>query len=197
MSQIRFSNFGPCNYCYPFCDRSKRSSRMTTASPSHPYIRRLHSASEPLLALNNDHAIELSALTLSEFDQLIRESFYAATINEGDALIIAFDQSSCYNHTNFLWFRAYFEKERHDRFVYVDRVVTSAAARSKGHARTLYMDLFEHARAAGHDRVVCEVNLDPPNPVSDAFHASLNFSEVGRAVIHNGAKTVRYLLRHL
>jgi len=59
------------------------------------------------------------------------------------------------------------------------------------------MDLFEHAKAAGHDRVVCEVNLDPPNPVSDAFHASLDFSEVGRAVIHNGEKTVRYLLRHL
>ena len=170
---------------------------MTTASPSHPYIRRLHSASEPLLALNNDHAIELSALTLSEFDQLIRESFYAATINEGDALIIAFDQSSCYNHTNFLWFRAHFAKERHDKFVYVDRVVTSAAARGKGYARTLYMDLFEHAKAAGHDRVVCEVNLDPPNPVSDAFHATLDFSEVGRAVIHNGAKTVRYLLRRL
>ena len=170
---------------------------MTTASPAHPHIRRLHSATEPLLALNNDHAIELSPLTLAEFDQLIRESFYAAMINEGDALIIAFDQSSRYDHTNFLWFRAYFEKERHDKFVYVDRVVTSAGARGKGYARTLYMDLFEHAKAAGHDRVVCEVNLDPPNPVSDAFHASLDFSEVGRAVIHNGAKTVRYLLRHL
>ena len=170
---------------------------MTTLSPSHPCIRRLRSATEPLLALNNDHAIELSALTLAEFDQLIRESFYAATINEADALIIAFDQSSRYNHTNFLWFRAHFAKERHDKFVYVDRVVTSAAARGKGYARTLYMDLFEHAKAAGHDRVVCEVNLDPPNPVSDAFHGSLDFSEVGRAVIHNGAKTVRYLLRHL
>lgn len=170
---------------------------MTTVSPPHPSIRRLHSAAEPLFALNNDHAIELSALTLTEFDQLIRESFYAATINEADALIIAFDQSSRYDHTNFLWFRAHFEKERHDKFVYVDRVVTSAAARGKGYARTLYMDLFEHAKAAGHDRVVCEVNLDPPNPVSDAFHTSLDFSEVGRAVIHNGAKTVRYLLRRL
>jgi len=37
----------------------------------------------------------------------------------------------------------------------------------------------------------------PPNPVSDAFHASLNFHEVGRAAIHNNTKTVRYLLRNL
>jgi len=165
---------------------------MTAPSPSPPLIRRLHSASEPLLALNNDHAIELSTLTLAEFDQLIRESFYSATINEADALIIAFDQSSRYDHVNFLWFRDHF-----DKFIYVDRVVTSAAARGKGYARTLYIDLFERASAAGHDRVVCEVNLDPPNPVSDAFHSSLDFSEVGRAVLYNGEKTVRYLLRRL
>jgi uncharacterized protein len=170
---------------------------MTTASPSHPLIRPNRSAIEPLLALNNDHAIELSALTFAEFDKLIRESFYSATINEADALLIALDQTSRYDHVNFLWFRVHFAKERHDKFVYVDRVVTSPAARGKGYARALYMDLFQHAKTAGHDRIVCEVNLDPPNPVSDAFHASLGFSEVGRAVIYNGAKTVRYLLRPL
>jgi hypothetical protein len=40
---------------------------------------------------------------------------------------------------------------------------------------------------------VCEVNSDPPNPPSDALHASLGFKEVGSAAIHGGAKTVRYL----
>ena len=56
---------------------------------------------------------------------------------------------------------------------------------------------LQRAKAAGHTRIACEVNLDPPNPISDAFHASLNFSELGRASIYNGAKTVRYLLRDL
>jgi predicted GNAT superfamily acetyltransferase len=45
--------------------------------------------------------------------------------------------------------------------------------------------------------IVCEVNLDPPNPASDAFHAALGFAEVGTAVIDNGDKTVRYLSRRL
>jgi hypothetical protein len=45
--------------------------------------------------------------------------------------------------------------------------------------------------------VVCEVNSDPPNPASDAFHAAMEFSEVGRAAIHHGSKTVRYLARVL
>ena len=53
---------------------------MTTASPSHPHIRRLHSATELLVALNNDHAVELSALTLTEFDELIRESKRAVLV---------------------------------------------------------------------------------------------------------------------
>lgn len=50
---------------------------------------------------------------------------------------------------------------------------------------------------AGHDRFCCEVNFLPPNPGSDAFHARLGFSEVGRGVLYGGSKTVRYLERVL
>jgi predicted GNAT superfamily acetyltransferase len=67
-------------------------------------------------------------------------------------------------------------------------------ARGRGYARRLYDDLFDRAGEAGHAIVGCEVNSDPPNPASDAFHAALGFAEVGRAKIPNG-KTVRYLLR--
>ena len=53
--------------------------------------------------------------------------------------------------------------------------------------------VFERARAARHDRVVCEVNLVPPNPGSDAFHDRMGFAEVGRATLGGAGKTVRYL----
>jgi uncharacterized protein len=174
---------------------------------SAPQIRPLHSATEPLLTLNNNHSIELSPLTLPELDQIIRASFFSATINDSEALLISFDQSFPHEHENLTWLRAHFQSTRtenrdldekgRDKFAYVDRVVVSPTARGKGYARALYADLFARAKSAGHTRIVCEVNLDPPNPASDAFHASLNFSEVGRAVIYSGAKTVRYLLRTL
>src|SRR4029077_4158726 len=185
-----------------------------------PEIQPLHCATDSLLTLNNDHSIELSPLTLAELDLLIRESFFSATINDCDALLIAFDQSSRYQHVNFLWFRVFFEKALQQNaslsssgaprtelarrspeqtananFVYVDRVLTSPAARGKGYARALYAELFERAKSAGPlsaafrerpkpagpSRTPGKVIPAPPNPAPDAFHASLNFHEVGRA----------------
>jgi hypothetical protein len=68
-------------------------------------------------------------------------------------------------------------------------------ARGRGHARRLYADLIGKAAAADRNVIVCEVNANPPNPASDAFHAALGFAEVGAASIHGGTKTVRYFAR--
>lgn len=154
--------------------------RLTPASPDL----------ETLRVLNNEHAQELSFADASRFTDLVREAFFARHIGTA-AFIIAFDQTADYDSENFLWFRA-----RFPRFVYIDRVVTAVAARGQGHAATLYNALFEAARAAGHERVTCEVNADPPNPASDAFHAKFGFLPVGSTVLLNG-KTVRYFSRPL
>jgi predicted GNAT superfamily acetyltransferase len=146
-----------------------------------------------LLALNNAHAAELSLLDAASLRALLGGAFYARCIGRLEAVLIALDQTHPdYASPNYLWFR-----DRYPRFVYVDRVVVAEDARGKGHARRLYADLFEKAAEAGHDLIVCEVNSDPPNPASDAFHAALGFVEVGAAEIHGGAKTVRYLARRL
>ena len=145
-----------------------------------------------VLTLNNEHAAELSWLEPERLSFLLGEAFYARRIGVLEAFIMTFDQDARYDSPNFLWFR-----ERYKRFVYVDRVVVAAAARGRGHARRLYEDLFDHVRRAGQVIVTCEVNADPPNPASDAFHAALGFAEVGDAVIHGGKKAVRYYLRQL
>src|SRR5882757_5499842 len=127
---------------------------------------------ESLLALNNDHARELSWLEPQRLEYLVSEAFLARRIGNVDAFLLAFDQDARYDSPNFMWFRA-----RYPRFVYVDRIVVAPSARGRGCARRLYADLFEHAVRAGHDRVVCEINMNPPNPASDAFHAALGFVE--------------------
>lgn len=145
-----------------------------------------------LLALNNAHARELSWLEPERLVYLVSQAFSARRIGEIDAFLLAFDQDARYDSPNFIWLR-----ERYPRFAYVDRIVVAAAARGRGCARRLYEDLFERAKSAGHDRVLCEVNLDPPNPASDAFHAALGFVEVGTASVYGGSRTVRYLSRSL
>ena len=150
------------------------------------------SLGKTLLALNNEHARELSWLEPERLQHLVEQSFLARRVGTVNAFLLAFDQSAQYDSPNFLWFRS-----RYPRFVYVDRIVVASSARGRGYARKLYDDLFECAIEAGHDRVVCEVNTQPPNPASDAFHAALGFVEVGTAEVYGGNRTVRYLLRAL
>lgn len=143
-----------------------------------------------LLALNNAHAAELSFLSPDEFARLVDRAFLAIRPDREPAFLLAFDQDADYASPNFLWMR-----ERFDRFVYVDRVVVAPEARGLGLARRLYAAVFDAAARAGHVRVVCEVNSEPPNPGSDAFHAAMGFAVIGEAAIHGGTKTVRYLAR--
>lgn len=158
-----------------------------------PPIVAVSPADEPaILALNNEHAAELSWLEPERLSCLIGQAFQACRIGTLEAFLMAFDQNAAYDSPNFLWFR-----ERYRRFVYVDRIVVAGSARGRGHARRLYLDLFDHAADAGHAIVTCEVNAEPPNPASDAFHAALGFSEVGDAIIHGGAKAVRYFVRKI
>ena len=145
-----------------------------------------------ILALNNAHAVETSWLDETRLRSMLDEAFLATRIGDVDAFLIVFDERSRYDSPNFAWFQA-----RYPDFVYVDRIITGANARGKGYARALYEDLFEKAALGGHKRVVCEVNLDPPNPGSDAFHAALGFVEVGRQLLPGSGKTVRYLSKDI
>ena len=144
-----------------------------------------------LLALNNRSAVETSWLEPQRFGHMVAGSFAALHIPDARALLLTFDQSADYDSPNFLWFR-----DRFARFVYIDRIVVDAEARGAGLARKLYGQLFDLARAAGHDMIACEVNSQPPNPGSDAFHAAMGFVEAGSASPAPG-KTVRYLTKAL
>ena len=148
---------------------------------------------EFVLQLNNPHAQETSFLNDESLAALLNSAFYARGVDRGaTAFLIALDQNASYDSPNFRWFKACRES-----FVYVDRIVVKSAARGQGIAQSLYQDLFTAAKRAGHDRVVCEVNVEPPNPMSERFHLALGFNAVGEASIHNGTKTVRYFERVL
>jgi predicted GNAT superfamily acetyltransferase len=147
---------------------------------------------EVLLALSNMHEKEIGRFTKEAFHELVALSFHARMTEERDAFLIALSDRAPKIAPNYHWFAS-----RFDRFVYIDRVVVAERARKRGLGKLLYGDLLAAARGAGHGRVCCEVNIDPPNPASDAFHEALGFREIGRAYLPDRGKTVRYLMRAL
>ena len=147
---------------------------------------------DALLALSNAHEKEIGRFSKEAFADLIAMSFRTRTTRQRDSLLIALSGRAPEIAPNYRWFAARFA-----RFVYIDRVVVRESARKRGLGRLLYDDVMEAARRGGHTRICCEVNIDPPNPASDAFHVRMGFEEIGRAYLPDRGKTVRYLTREL
>ena len=145
-----------------------------------------------LLALSNVQEREIGVFTRAAFSELVDLSFRTRMTSTCDAFLLALAEKAPEIAPNYRWFAA-----RFDRFVYIDRVVVAENARRRGLARLLYEDLFEAAARAGYARICCEVNSDPPNPISDAFHTALGFAEIGRAWLLDRGKAVRYLMREI
>jgi predicted GNAT superfamily acetyltransferase len=145
-----------------------------------------------LLDLNNDHAKELALETEASFRDLLAAASHVRAASDGLALLIAFNETCTYDSPNFAWLTA-----RYPRFNYIDRVVVSEKARGRGLARLLYEGLERETLAQSRERLVCEVNLNPPNPASDAFHSKLGFRPVGEQRLADRNKTVRYWAKEL
>ena len=145
-----------------------------------------------LNALNDAHAAEVNALAPADFAALVGVAFAARMVDAPDGrpagFVIGLSHATPRQGPNHGWFQ-----DRLPVFAYVDRVVVDAASRGQGVARALYADLVERARAAGLPVLACEVNLDPPNPASMAFHERFGFREAGVATDPRNGKRVRYL----
>lgn len=145
-----------------------------------------------VLALNNAHAVETSLLDADRLAHMIGAASHAALVPPDAAFMIAFRAGDDYAGLHLRWFA-----ERYTGFLYVDRVVVAAAARRRGLAGSLYRDAYRAAHRLGCRHIACEVNAEPPNPASDAFHASQGFQAVGDALVAGTGKRVAYLMRRL
>ncbi|MBP2158478.1 MULTISPECIES: GNAT family N-acetyltransferase [Asticcacaulis] len=141
---------------------------------------------EAVRALNNVFAAETSYIEAGDWARLVAQARVAVFAAPADAFLLVLDHDADYDSPNFLWW-----KERRDRFLYVDRVVVAATAQGRGLGRQLYAHAVDEARRLGFERIVCEINIDPPNPGSVAFHTALGFTPAGEQKLSNG-KTVGY-----
>jgi len=106
--------------------------------------------------------------------------------------VIVLGPGADYDSPNYRHFAA-----TYDDFRYVDRIAIDPSGHRGGLGRAFYEAVFAHARSHGAPVVLAEVNLEPPNPGSLAFHAALGFREVGTQVNYGGTTTVQFLERPL
>lgn len=133
---------------------------------------------DAVLALNQANVPEVGPLDRAALVQLAGQAEWVILARlDGDvvgfALLLVEDSS--YGSPNYAWFSA-----RHERFLYVDRIAVSEAARGAGIGRRIYERALEEARAARRPALCAEVNVVPPNEPSMAFHRRMGFVEVGR-----------------
>ncbi|PPF77928.1 GNAT family N-acetyltransferase [Subtercola sp. Z020] len=148
-----------------------------------------------LLALNNAAVPAVNALDAEALAAIVAQSRVAIVV-EADAddaadplgFVLALAPGADYDSENYRWFQA-----RSADFLYVDRIVIGAGWRSRGLGPVLYEVVLQVARADARAEVFCEVNLEPPNPGSLAFHRRLGFEEVGRQSTKGGSVVVSLL----
>jgi predicted GNAT superfamily acetyltransferase len=98
------------------------------------------------------------------------------------------DPGADYASENYRYFEA-----RDTDSLYIDRIVVGEEQRGSGLGRVLYGAVFERAREDGRTEVTCEVNIEPPNPESLAFHDRMGFKRVGTQSTKGGAIVVALL----
>lgn len=96
-----------------------------------------------------------------------------------------------YDSVNYQWFNARFRN-----FLYVDRIVIDSTLRQAGIGNQIY----QHTIAAATDKQIhwlaAEMNLNPPNEISMAFHRKHGFIAVGEQQLGSG-KSVSMQVRPL
>jgi predicted GNAT superfamily acetyltransferase len=128
-----------------------------------------------VLDLNERHVELLSPLDEVRLAELVAVADNASVIVADGAFagfVITFAAGSAYDGENFGWFSG-----RYDDFCYLDRVVIDETYRRRGLASAVYDELESSCRRP---LFALEVNLDPPNEASLAFHRARGYSEVGQ-----------------
>ena len=143
------------------------------------------------LRINNAAQPAVNGLGATELDELVAwaEHFLVAESGgERAGFVLALPGPGlAYASLNYTWFA-----RRFTRFLYVDRIVVDAGARSSGSGTALYTALAEVSRGRW-PRICAEVNIRPPNPGSLRFHERAGFHAVGEQDTEGGAKRVRLL----
>ena len=137
---------------------------------------------DAIFEVNIDSLSGVSAFDDEYFATLMRECALFRGVVVGQAIegyVCALSHQATYDGEEFAWFRDHLA----DGFLYIDQIAIRRRSRGQGLGRALYQDMETYARENGLSALACEVNYEPFNAASQAFHRQFGFAEVVRMPI--------------
>ncbi len=148
--------------------------------------------SDSILTINTEGKPGVSALTRPELASALAVGsvWVVEVATQVAGYLIAYTSDAVYDGEEFAWFQ-----RRYCPFLYIDQVAVAQQHRRASLGLQLYQMAEQGAREQRLFSLVCEVNLEPPNPVSLAFHARNSFQEIGILDTQDGRKVALLLKR--
>jgi len=131
---------------------------------------------DAVLALNEtavDHVSPMDEASLRWFVGHAHRVVVVEAAGEVAAFAVVLLPGTGYESPNYCWF-----SDRYDDFVYLDRIAVGERWKRQGLGTAIYDEMEREASA--HSRLCCEVDVDPPNHASLAFHESRGYEETGQ-----------------
>jgi predicted GNAT superfamily acetyltransferase len=145
---------------------------------SAPSLRPIAEADVPaVLALNHRFVELLSPLDAEGLLRLVGLADHADVVELDEQVagfVLTMAPGTDYDSENYRWHATRYN----DAFYYLDRIVIAEEMRRRGLAGFVYDAMEDVARRFG--RMTLEINVDPPNHGSLAFHERRGYVEVGR-----------------
>ena len=131
---------------------------------------------DDVVALNERFVHLTAPMDHARLAELVAASDRAAVIDVDGAFagfVITFAAGAAYDGAHFAWFA-----ERYDDYCYLDRIVIHEDFQRRGLGTFVYDEI---EGSCGRPVLTLEVNIDPPNEPSLAFHRARGFVEVGQS----------------
>jgi predicted GNAT superfamily acetyltransferase len=145
-------------------------------------------------AINEANVPAVGSVDLDRLQFLVDEA-PIALVADVDSVVVGFclvlAPGSGYDSSNYRWFA-----EHDDTAWYLDRVAFDPQARRRGLGTRMYAEVERRLVLHGVRRLGLEVNSEPPNVGSLAFHADRGFTELERRMTPYGIE-VAMMIKHL
>jgi predicted GNAT superfamily acetyltransferase len=132
-----------------------------------------------VLDLNEANVPAVGSLDADRLAALVRQSPIALVVEVDDIIVgfcLVLGSGADYDSVNYRWFA-----ERYDDHMYLDRVAFDAAFQGRGLGTLVYAEVERLLGSFdGVKRLTLEINFEPPNEQSLAFHSRRGFVEVGQ-----------------